>query len=115
VYSPPKMMSGALQCLCCSAKFIDSGKQQCKSFHCRNCGAQICERCSHRWGTRMLPKTYLSAGASLTVRVCKSCDWLSNAFCMALLQGQYENALLIHETGNINLRCTFADIHKEAM
>jgi hypothetical protein len=66
----------------------------------------------------MIPKTYLSRDpsvAALTVRVCKSCDWLSNAFCMALLQGQKENAIRIHETGNINLRCTFADIHKEAM
>jgi hypothetical protein len=66
----------------------------------------------------MLPKTYLNRDAmttALTVRVCKSCDWLSNAFCMALLQGQKDNAIRIHESGNINLRCTFADIHKEAM
>eukprot|EP00539_Tryblionella_compressa_P012645 CAMPEP_0178826392 /NCGR_PEP_ID=MMETSP0746-20121128/6725_1 /TAXON_ID=913974 /ORGANISM="Nitzschia punctata, Strain CCMP561" /LENGTH=290 /DNA_ID=CAMNT_0020488209 /DNA_START=134 /DNA_END=1007 /DNA_ORIENTATION=+ len=123
------MMSGALQCVCCTAKFqttdvagntgSNSGthgnhNNLCKSFHCKNCGAQICDKCSRRWGIRMLPKTYVS-GNSLTVRVCKACDWLSNAFCMALLQGQYDNALLIHGTGNINLRCTFADIHKEAM
>jgi hypothetical protein len=53
--------------------------------------------------------------ASPTVRACKSCDWLSNAFCMALLQGQHNNAVLIHEKGNINLRSTFASIHKENM
>jgi hypothetical protein len=32
------------------------------------------------------------------VRVCKSCDWLSNAFCMALIQGRYQDALILHDT-----------------
>jgi hypothetical protein len=131
VYTPPKMTTNANNCVCCSVPFTDgpnnnytnsaiigggnNKNQQCKSFHCKNCGSQICEKCSHRWGIRMLPKTYVSGATSLTVRVCKACDWLSNAFCMSLLQGQYDNALLLHETGNLNLRCTFADIHKEAM
>ncbi|KAL3919838.1 MAG: hypothetical protein SGILL_003549 [Bacillariaceae sp.] len=123
VYSPPKMSAGATKCVCCSVEFTDASgvgadgikQKECRSFHCKNCGAQICEKCSHRWGIRMLPKTYISGATSLTIRVCKSCDWLSNAFCMALLQGQYDNALLIHESGNLNLRCTFADISKEAM
>jgi hypothetical protein len=64
----------------------------------------------------MIPKTYLgNANAAMTVRVCKSCDWLSNAFCMALLRGSLEDAFRFHSTGNVNLRCTFADISKEAM
>lgn len=112
VYSPPKMMTGATKCVCCSVPF--EGK--CKSHHCRNCGAQVCDRCSTRWSVRMVPKTYLSNhNAPLTVRACQSCDWLSNAFCMALLQGNYDDAVRFHSSGNVNLRCTFADIHKEAM
>jgi hypothetical protein len=112
VYSPPKMMNGAVKCVCCSTSF--TGK--CSFYHCRNCGAQVCDKCSARWGIRMIPKTYLSnPNSSLTVRVCKSCDWLSNAFCMSLLHGNYDNAVKFHRSGNVNLRCTFADIHKEAM
>jgi hypothetical protein len=34
---------------------------------------------------------------------------------MALLQGRFDDALAIHETGNVNLRTSFADIHREAM
>ena len=113
VYSPPKMMTGARKCVICSVDF----NSKCRSCHCRNCGASVCEKCSTRWGIRMIPKTYLQTSKSspLTVRVCKSCDWLSNAFCMALLQGKYEDALALHDSGNINLRSSFADIHREAM
>jgi len=111
---PPKVMTGSLRCGCCSTRF----GTKVSSFNCKNCGVQMCESCSRRWGVRMIPKTYVNSQnyvASSTVRVCKSCDWLSNAFCMALLQGQHNNAVLIHASGNINLRCTFAAIHKEAM
>lgn len=114
VYSPPKMMTDGIRCICCCAPFSDVSK--CRPFNCRNCGSQVCDKCSTRWGTRMIPKTYLAnAHAAMTVRVCKSCDWLSNAFCLALLRGSLEDALRFHSTGNINLRCTFADISKEAM
>jgi hypothetical protein len=110
-YSPPKM-AGGVKCLICSIQF---NSKHC-ACSCRNCGASVCDKCSARWGSRMIPKTFLNNPiTSLTVRVCKSCVWLSNAFCMALLQGKYENALKFHETGNVNLRCSFADIHKEAM
>jgi hypothetical protein len=118
-YSPPKIMTDSPHCFRCSVKFSTSTK--CKPCNCNNCGVQICDGCSQRWGVRMVPKTYLitpngaNIGSPLTVRVCKSCDWLSNAFCMALLQGQHNNAVLLHASGNINLRCCFADIHKEAM
>ena len=111
MYTPPKMMTGASVCVCCQAPFDN----KCRSNNCRNCGSQICDKCSTRWGIRMIPKTYLGKVNSLTARVCKSCDWISNAFCMALLQGNYEQALSLHATGNVNLRSTFADIHKEAM
>ena len=111
-YSPPKMMTGSKTCVGCKKSF--NSKQ--RPFHCRNCGSQICEKCSTRWGIRMIPKTYVNTpNTPLTVRVCKACDWLSNAFCMSLLHGKYEDAISFHATGNVNLRCTFADIHKEAM
>lgn len=112
-YSPPKMTLGSRSCLCCKQVF----NAKIKPYHCRNCGTQVCEKCSTRWGIRMIPKTFVNASNAtpLTVRVCKSCDWLSNAFCMSLLHGKYENAIRCYETGNVNLRSTFADIHKEAM
>ena len=113
-YSPPKMLSGNTTCLCCATPF--AGEQNKGPFNCRNCGSQVCDSCSTRWGVRMVPKTYLQHSHSAsTVRACKSCDWLSNAFCMALLRGNYDDALRCHASGNINLRCTFADISKEAM
>jgi len=64
----------------------------------------------------MVPKTYLNFGSNnggasavasgghhVTVKVCKSCDWLSNAFCLSLLQGRYQDALTIHETVRFSL------------
>jgi hypothetical protein len=63
----------------------------------------------------MIPKTYINSAQSLTVRVCKTCDWFSNAFCIALLQGKVEEAQQIFEAGNVNLRTSFADINREAM
>jgi len=104
-YAPPQVCKTA-SCTVC---------QNPKARHCRNCGMGVCDRCSTRWGRQMVPKTYMSSQSTLTVTVCKSCDWLSNAFCMALLQGRFDDALAIHETGNVNLRTSFADIHREAM
>ena len=64
----------------------------------------------------MIPKTYVHpAYHAQTVRVCKSCDWLSNAFCLALLQGRFQDAVKIVESGNVNLRSCFADIRGESM
>eukprot|EP00934_Nitzschia_sp_Nitz4_P009301 Nitzschia sp. Nitz4//scaffold8_size234185//122120//123455//NITZ4_001267-RA/size234185-augustus-gene-0.268-mRNA-1//-1//CDS//3329559836//9291//frame0 len=110
-FSPPKMVSNAVQCACCSAMF----NAKCQAINCRNCGSQICDNCSTRWGVRMVPRTYVRNLTALTVRVCKSCDWLSNAFCLSLLRGNYSDAVLLNDTGNVNLHCTFADISKEAM
>jgi len=113
-YSPPKKVTGSQTCGGCPIKFTS----KVASSHCVNCGVQMCGNCSTRWGVGMIPKTYVFGkkyAPSSTVRVCKSCDWLSNAFCMALLQGQHNNAVLIHAAGNINLRCNFADIQKESM
>jgi len=110
-YTPPKRMPPTPTCFICTVPYSKS-KTPC---HCRNCGVCICDSCSTRWGIQMVPKTYTSHSRSITVRVCKSCDWLSNAFCISLLQGNNAYALQLFETGNVNLRSFFADIHKEAM
>jgi hypothetical protein len=114
VYSPPKMIADEPNCMVCQRQFT----AKCRASNCRNCGVSICDDCSTRWASRMVPKTYSQQNlqiAPLTVRVCKSCDWLSNAFCMALLQGKHENVVSLVNTGNVNLRSSFADIHREAM
>eukprot|EP00532_Pseudo-nitzschia_australis_P007254 CAMPEP_0168170008 /NCGR_PEP_ID=MMETSP0139_2-20121125/3941_1 /TAXON_ID=44445 /ORGANISM="Pseudo-nitzschia australis, Strain 10249 10 AB" /LENGTH=345 /DNA_ID=CAMNT_0008087463 /DNA_START=118 /DNA_END=1156 /DNA_ORIENTATION=+ len=108
-YSPPKMRFDSRRCSCCSGS---------ASLYCKNCGIQMCETCSRQWAPQMVPRTYLGESQNATcdsIRVCKSCDWLADTFCMALVKGQYNNAVLIHETGNINLRCTCKAIKEEAM
>jgi hypothetical protein len=106
-YAPPKLCVDVQVCMLC--------REQPKTRNCRNCGASFCGRCSTRWGARMIPKTYMNGQPSLRVSVCKSCDWLSNAFCMALLQGRVQDVQQIYQTGNVNLRTSFADIRREAM
>jgi hypothetical protein len=88
-YTPPKLCN-ASTCLLCH-------KAPPTLRHCRNCGATACDACSTRWGAKMVPKTY-AISAAMTQRVCCSCDWLGNAFCMALLQGRYQDALALYET-----------------
>lgn len=109
-YSPPKIMPLAAACQVCASSF----NNRLKSCSCRNCGVCICEKCSTRWSIRMLPKTYYTQQTT-TVRVCTSCDWLSNAFCMSLLHGKYDDTIKIFESGNVNLRTSFASINGEAM
>jgi len=111
-FTPPKMMTPpSSTCVVCSCPF----NNRVRPHNCRNCGVTICDKCSTRWGIRQIPKTYVLSSHALTVRVCKSCDWLSNAFCMALLQGKYEDAVTVFDTGNVNLRSSFAGINQEAM
>jgi hypothetical protein len=100
-YSPPKLMAAAQNCDCklCKQPLVNPR-------NCRNCGVTVCDPCSARWGIRMVPKTYISVqNATNTVLVCKSCDWLSNAFCMSLLQGRYRDALTLYETVSGNVFC----------
>ena len=112
-YTPPKWVPATAACQICSSTY-NNGRIS-RPCSCRNCGACICDKCSSRWGIRMIPKTYVSQ-QSLTVRVCTWCDWLSNAFCMTLLKGgTLQDAKSIFETGNVNLRTCFADINHEAM
>ena len=112
-YTPPKLRNDG-QCQVCHKH---------GSFRrCRTCGVNCCDTCATKWGKHMLPKTYLSSlhshqhhqesnsttgsfssstcgtNTSSVVRVCKACDWLSNAFCMSLLQGRYQDALQLYDT-----------------
>lgn len=112
-YSPPKMMELTPECYICEDPFTS----KIRPVHCRNCGVCVCEGCTTRWSGRMIPKTYMTHAnySPQVVRVCKSCQWLSNAHCMALLKGRYQDTLKIYETGNVNLRTCFADIRGESM
>lgn len=111
-YSPPKMMEVEENCSICNVGFT----AKVKPFHCRNCGTCICDKCTTRWSARMVPKTYIhSAYQPQVVRVCRSCDWLSNSFCLSLLKGCYQDALTLYDTGNVNLRTCFAGIRSESM
>lgn len=104
-YAPPKMCD-LDYCLICQSPG--------RARSCRNCGASVCENCSLRWGSHMCPKTY-NALQTVTIRVCKSCDWLSNAFCLALLKGRYQDAIDIHATVRIFGRSLTASCHKKAV
>ena len=111
-YSKPKMLPASLNCFICKDAFTS----KVRPCNCRNCGVCICDKCTARWGARMIPKTYVNAAYQPhMVRVCTSCDWLSNAFCLALLQGRYQDAVKIFDSGNVNLRTSFADIRGESM
>jgi hypothetical protein len=110
-YSPPKVKTPTDHCPICRGSFTKHSRPH----HCRNCGSSCCDKCSTRWCIRMLPKTFLGSANAITARVCRTCDWLSNAFCMALIQGKYDDALALYNTKNVNLRTSFADINREAM
>ena len=42
--------------------------------------------------------TSSSSSSRTVVRVCQACDWLSNAFCLSLLQGRYADAVEVYQT-----------------
>ena len=57
----------------------------------------------------MIPETYNNNDES-SVKICNSCDFLSKSFRQALLEGNYEDAVSIYNTGNVNLRCPFMNV-----
>lgn len=89
-------------CFTCSAQFSVFKR----ASHCRNCGVCICNNCSVSWNKVCIPETYNIKGES-SIKVCKTCDSLSKKFKRALLEADYEGAITIYNTGNINLRCPF--------
>ncbi len=102
--APAKMIpfDESPHCFVCDAKFAVFRR----ASHCRNCGVCICSSCSVTWNKVCIPETY-NIKNEHTVKVCKSCNSLSRMFRRALLEANYEEALTIYNTGNINLRCPF--------
>lgn len=90
------------RCFVCDAKF---GVLR-RACHCRNCGVVICNSCCVNWSKQSIPETFNVKNEN-SVKVCKSCDSLSKMFRQALIEADYEKALMIYNTGNINLRCQF--------
>eukprot|EP00567_Pseudictyota_dubia_P003399 CAMPEP_0197435478 /NCGR_PEP_ID=MMETSP1175-20131217/3058_1 /TAXON_ID=1003142 /ORGANISM="Triceratium dubium, Strain CCMP147" /LENGTH=399 /DNA_ID=CAMNT_0042964523 /DNA_START=100 /DNA_END=1300 /DNA_ORIENTATION=+ len=123
-YAPPRMVPVSSNdafpcCFVCKVRFprksTGSSSRRFLFQNCRNCGVAVCRSCCVAWSQRMIPKTYLMNESPHSVRVCKSCDWLGNAFCIALLRGRLDDAKALHATGNVNLRSTYPDIRGEAM
>ncbi len=105
--APPIMLpfSENRHCFICQGKFAIFRR----ASHCRNCGVCICNSCSVSWNKAMIPDTY-NIKKENYVKVCKSCDFLSRSFRHALLQGHYDNAVTLYNSGNINLRCPFMNV-----
>lgn len=89
-------------CFICCAQFSVFKR----AGHCRNCGVCICSNCSTSWKRVCVPETYNIKGET-SIRICKSCDSLSQLFRTALLEANYDDALKLYNTGNVNLRCPF--------
>lgn len=89
-------------CFLCSTQFSVFKR----AAHCRNCGVCICSNCSVGWNKMCIPETY-NIKAEASIKVCNSCGSLSKLFRRALLDANYEDALRVYNTGNVNLRCPF--------
>jgi hypothetical protein len=111
-WTPPRMLpfSGSNRCFICEARFLVF-KRPC---HCRNCGVCICSSCSVQWPSKMIPDTYNIKNESF-VNICKSCDWLCSAFRKAMLDGDFDQTVAIHATGNVNLVTPFANVKGELL
>ena len=108
--APAKMVSfnDSPQCYVCEGSFAVFRR----ASHCRNCGVCICKECSVQWPSKMLPDTY-NLKNETTLKVCKKCNALSKAFRAALTEGDYEEAIALYGTGNINLRTPFPTVTKK--
>jgi hypothetical protein len=102
--APAKMIpfSECANCFVCNGKFAVFRR----ASHCRNCGVCVCTSCSVTWPSRMIPDTY-NLKNEANVKVCNSCNTLSLAFKQALVVGDYEEAVALYGTGNVNLRTPF--------
>lgn len=102
--APPKMMKfdENSTCYICQGKFAMFRR----ACHCRNCGVCVCSACSTSWPAKAIPETYNLKKES-QVKICKSCNFLSGCFKRALLEGDYEEAIALYGSGNINLRTPF--------
>jgi hypothetical protein len=102
--APAKMIpfSECANCFVCNGKFAVFRR----ASHCRNCGVCVCTSCSVTWPSKMIPDTY-NLKNEANVKVCNSCNTLSLAFKQALVVGDYEEAVALYGTGNVNLRTPF--------
>lgn len=109
-WTPPRMLPFASQkhCHVCKAKFAILRR----ACHCRNCGVCICKDCTVTWPARMIPETYNYKNEHF-VHVCISCNWLSNSFRLSLLNGNQDQSVALHATGNLNLHSPFANVKGE--
>ncbi|GKZ01183.1 hypothetical protein MPSEU_001069700 [Mayamaea pseudoterrestris] len=109
-WTPPRMLpfGEAKACHIGQTKFALL-KRPC---HCKNCGVVVCRDCTVTWPSKMLPDTY-NRKDSGSLNVCKSCDWLCNAFRLALLEGDFDQAVALVETGNININSPFGNVKGE--
>jgi FYVE zinc finger/Zinc finger, C3HC4 type (RING finger) len=108
--APPKMVPFGESpiCFCCKGTFAVFRRAR----HCRNCGVCICSACAVVWPARMIPATYNLKSES-NVKICVSCNALSGSFQRALLDGDFEEAIALYGTGNINLRAPFPVANKK--
>jgi hypothetical protein len=60
----------------------------------------------------MIPETYNLKRES-QVKICKTCNFLSGAFKKSLLRGDYDEAISLYGSGNINLRTPFPQFSKK--
>ena len=109
-WAPPRMHPKSSQCFICQSQYAVFRKPH----HCKNCGVCICSSCSLQWPSKMVPATY-NMKIKDVVNVCKACDWLCSAFRKALLNGEFDEAIALHATGNVNLTTPFANIKGEVL
>jgi hypothetical protein len=105
--APPVMLpfDQCKECTICATAFTFFKRPR----HCRNCGIIICNNygCCTTWPKKMIPETFNFKKES-NVNVCTSCNVLTKRFKHALILGQYDTAMELYLTGNINLRVPFA-------
>jgi hypothetical protein len=108
--APPKMVpfSESPCCFVCKGNFAVFRR----ASHCRNCGVCVCKDCTAQWPAKMIPDTY-NLKNETHVRVCRSCFGLSTSFKAALMEGDYEQAIALYGTGNVNLRTPFPVTNKK--
>jgi FYVE zinc finger/Zinc finger, C3HC4 type (RING finger) len=108
--APPKMVpfSESPSCFVCKGNFAVFRR----ASHCRNCGVCVCKDCAASWPAKMIPDTY-NLKNEAHVRVCRSCFGLSTSFKAALMDGDYEQAIALYGTGNVNLRTPFPVTNKK--
>jgi hypothetical protein len=108
--APPKMIPfvKAPACYLCKGTFAVFRR----ASHCRNCGVCVCPSCSTSWPAKCIPNTYNPKQDS-HFKVCLACHTLSSSFKSALLRGNYDEAIALYTTGNINLRTPFPVSNKK--